>query len=336
MKLPSISVIGRLAHLKISSGRHLTPLDPDEHEECQCMNCNTVYKGNYCPNCGQSSSTGRLTIMHAIDNLLGLYINMEKGLLHTCIDLIYRPGYMMRDYIKGHRVEYIKPIQLLFLFATLYLILHYMLFIGVADSSTEKREFSEEEMRELQEIKHEILGENFKASFNKLSDSEAVSDVVEAVESGHERKINLGRDELKEMCPEFYEILKNIFDNKAVVALLMVVLMVFPYKICFRKTPMGQVVNFTECFFMMVYVECQQLMFNIFMLPLERVINHNDEPLTLGVPLFLLIWDSKQFFGVSWWRSVKLNILSIMLAVAILIMGIVLIGLAFAMIDGDV
>lgn len=324
MKLPSTKLLGRFAHSKLYKGRHLNPLNTDEHQECTCMNCNTVFKGNYCPNCGQSSSTGRLTMMQAIDNLLGLYLNLDKGLLHTCIDLFYRPGYMMRDYIKGHRVEYVKPIQLLFLLATLYLALHYVLFLGRTDSKAV--ELSDDDKVELQQTAEAINAEGIKVNFDILSD-EAADTTSVADGSHHDTKIRLGRDELQERYPVVYDIIMGVADNKAVGALILVIFMVFPYRMCFRKTPMGQLINSTECFFMMVYVECQQLMFNIVMLPFERFINNNDEPLAFGLPLLLLLWDSKQFFGITWGRSLKLNILSFMLAVAFFIVVAVCCGL---------
>lgn len=114
----------------IVHGHHTQPARVGEDAVCHCLNCGTDFIGNYCPNCGQSSKTRRLTFGQAVDNFLGAMANMERGLVHTCLELLYRPGYMMHDYVKGHRVEYVKPIQLLFLLSTVYLILKYVLYIG--------------------------------------------------------------------------------------------------------------------------------------------------------------------------------------------------------------
>lgn len=114
---------------RIEGGHHPRPLDVTDCHEHTCLNCGTTFTGNYCPGCGQKADTGRLTFRHALDNLLGVLASADKGLGHTLHELLMRPGYMMRDYVLGHRVEYVRPIQLLFLLASIYLVVHYVLFL---------------------------------------------------------------------------------------------------------------------------------------------------------------------------------------------------------------
>lgn len=113
---------------RIENGNHPKSVQVDECQEYTCLNCGTVFRGNYCPGCGQKGDTGRLSLRHALDNLLGVLASADKGLGHTLHELVMRPGYMMRDYVRGHRMEYIRPIQLLFLLASIYLVVHYVLF----------------------------------------------------------------------------------------------------------------------------------------------------------------------------------------------------------------
>lgn len=110
-------------------GRHMGAMDVESETEIHsCLNCGTEFHGHYCPNCGQSVGVKRLKIRHGIEDLFGIFTNFDSGFLHTCIELVYRPGYMMLDYLDGRRKEYIKPIQLLFLLATIYIFLHYILY----------------------------------------------------------------------------------------------------------------------------------------------------------------------------------------------------------------
>lgn len=113
---------------RIEGGHHPQAIRVEDSPEHTCLNCGTTFQGNYCPGCGQKADTGRLTVRHALDNMLGVLASAEKGLGHTLHELLMRPGHMMRDYVRGHRVEYVRPIQLLFLLATIYLIVHYALF----------------------------------------------------------------------------------------------------------------------------------------------------------------------------------------------------------------
>ncbi len=114
--------------VRIKYGKHPQPIEVEGAAEHHCMNCGTTFHGKFCPCCGQRGDTGRLTIKGGVENMLGVMASTDKGLLHTLLELVIRPGYMMRDYVRGHRVEYVRPIQLIFLLATVYLTVHYALY----------------------------------------------------------------------------------------------------------------------------------------------------------------------------------------------------------------
>lgn len=126
-----MDLIRRFVELQ-RNGRHTRPLESNgkEQETTKCKNCETEFSGKYCPNCGQEAKVGRLTMLQGANDLIGIFTNFDTGFMHTCLELCYRPGYMIRDYINGHRKEYIKPIQLLFLLTTIMLIIHYLLYGG--------------------------------------------------------------------------------------------------------------------------------------------------------------------------------------------------------------
>lgn len=92
-------------------------------EACVCKNCGLHFTGNYCPNCGQSSKTRRLSFMNMVDDTVGLVTNLEGGMPRTIVDLFWRPGEMIRDYIFGKRKGYMKPLPLLFGLGTFYYLL---------------------------------------------------------------------------------------------------------------------------------------------------------------------------------------------------------------------
>lgn len=116
---------------KAVEGQRPKPIVVDEAESHKCKNCGTEYRGNYCPGCGQSSHTPRLSGRTAVESMAGVIMAADRGFLHTCIDLTLRPGYMMRDYVMGRRVQYLGPVNLLFLLSTVYVLLRYLLFPGV-------------------------------------------------------------------------------------------------------------------------------------------------------------------------------------------------------------
>lgn len=108
---------------KQHEGNHPKAIKVEDAEEHTCLNCGTVFRGNYCPGCQQKASTGRICISTALKTIFSIFSKMDSGLLHTIIDLLYRPGYMVRDYLQGRRTEYINPVKLLIILAGLCMII---------------------------------------------------------------------------------------------------------------------------------------------------------------------------------------------------------------------
>ncbi len=95
----------------------------------KCKNCGEDLLGNYCYRCGQKASTGRITMRYFFHELeYGLTHADRKGLFFTLKSLFTRPGNMLRDYILGHRVNYVKPFPLLIVLAGAYGILRHFIF----------------------------------------------------------------------------------------------------------------------------------------------------------------------------------------------------------------
>lgn len=97
----------------------VAPLSPDDHE---CATCGTHFQGNFCPRCGQSSRVSR----YSFKTMFLLFIDVwglgNQGMVHSVRDLILRPGYMIRDYLRGMQRAYFPPFKMLFLFTAFSLI----------------------------------------------------------------------------------------------------------------------------------------------------------------------------------------------------------------------
>ncbi|MGG6549384.1 UNVERIFIED_CONTAM: DUF3667 domain-containing protein, partial [Prevotella sp. 15_C9] len=83
-------------------------IPPISEESNICLNCDTVYTGSYCNRCGQSRNTPRYRFSNAFRNILGGFTNIDNGFGRTLLDLLYRPGYMIRDFIAGKRILYFR------------------------------------------------------------------------------------------------------------------------------------------------------------------------------------------------------------------------------------
>ena len=95
----------------------------EELEECRCANCGHVFKGNYCPVCRQEVGDGRITWKWVGKSILDVWGMDTRSLPNTLLQLLWRPGHLIGDYIGGHRQVCYKPVNMLFIVALAYVIL---------------------------------------------------------------------------------------------------------------------------------------------------------------------------------------------------------------------
>ena len=122
-------------------GNDLTHTLPTKRETVTCINCGTEYTGLYCPECGQPASTKRITLKDTLHNIIVAIFAGDEVFFHTCRDLLWRPGYMVADYIYGHRSPYFRPIHMLVRIVAIYVLVSLVLGKGneiltIVDEST--------------------------------------------------------------------------------------------------------------------------------------------------------------------------------------------------------
>lgn len=95
----------------------------EELEEHQCPNCGHVFRGNYCPICSQGAGDGHITWKWVGKSILDVWGMDSRSLPNTLLQLLWRPGHLIGDYIGGHRQICYKPVNMLFIVALAYVIL---------------------------------------------------------------------------------------------------------------------------------------------------------------------------------------------------------------------
>lgn len=102
-----------------------------------CKNCNHKFDKNYCNNCGQALHTHPINFQYLVHELQHGFLHVDKGILFTLKELFTRPGYSIREFIEGKRVNHFKPvISLVIILATIYGILAHYLNMEVMDTKT--------------------------------------------------------------------------------------------------------------------------------------------------------------------------------------------------------
>lgn len=97
------------------------------HEHHICSHCGYGYDGRCCPQCGMPAGHVRFTFKRLIQNFLDIWGLGNRPMFRTIRDLLWRPGYMIRDYLDGHHLSYFPPFKMLAVL-TVFIILLMLLF----------------------------------------------------------------------------------------------------------------------------------------------------------------------------------------------------------------
>jgi len=80
----------------------------------ECLNCKQPISDNdnFCSNCGQVNDELPLSIKQFVSEFFSGFFSFDTRFFKTFIPLIFKPGKVSKDYIKGKRRRYVNPFQL--------------------------------------------------------------------------------------------------------------------------------------------------------------------------------------------------------------------------------
>lgn len=115
-----------LKHLAASFSH--PPTYPDrELSGHRCTNCGHEYTGDYCPVCSQQAGDGRITWKWVGKSILDVWGMDSRSLPFTLLQLLWRPGHLISDYIGGHRQICYKPVNMLFIVGLIYVVVMHLI-----------------------------------------------------------------------------------------------------------------------------------------------------------------------------------------------------------------
>ncbi|MGH8307525.1 MAG: DUF4286 family protein [Gammaproteobacteria bacterium] len=86
----------------------------------RCLNCNAPLKGKFCSECGQPSHTYAAPLRADIEDFFGNHVGFDTKFFRSIGPLLFRPGFLSREYSAGRRVRYINPLRLYFFSSLLF------------------------------------------------------------------------------------------------------------------------------------------------------------------------------------------------------------------------
>ncbi|NCI49507.1 DUF3667 domain-containing protein [Sediminibacterium roseum] len=86
---------------------HLT-----ERKEKDCLNCGAVVQGRYCHVCGQENIEPKESFWHLTTHFVYDITHFDGKFFSTLKYLLFRPGFLSHEYLKGRRASYLHPIRM--------------------------------------------------------------------------------------------------------------------------------------------------------------------------------------------------------------------------------
>ena len=268
----------------------VAPLSEDEHV---CATCGTRFEGNYCPRCGQSARIGRYSFKNALLLFLDVWGVGNRGMFRSLRDLILRPGYMIRDYLRGMQMAYFPPFKMFFLLFTLSILiqsglnikgLNYYeqmqqeekgLFQGVSQRIQDKDESSKAQKKEAET----------KAKTAKEKSTDILFDKAKAETA----RIGAELDAWTESHESFY-------------ILILMLLFSWPLWLLFRHCPAIPDLRLSECFVAMVYISNMLTIYSL--IPSFLCFSLETQMMISMLCTLLFIIPIKQLSGYSYWHTI--------------------------------
>ena len=263
---------------------------PLSEEQRECATCGTHYQGNYCPRCGQAASVGRFSFKKAFLLFIDVWGIGNRGMFRSIRDLMLRPGYMIRDYLKGMQSAYFPPFKMFFLLAALSIVVDQGFSLGLDEAAAEAEKPNTEAAQEqaVEELKKEAH-QNFNVNEEAVDSAIAMSGL---------KVVNM------------MDVLRT--KNPAVFSLLTLSLFSLPLFWFFRSTPNIPDMRYPEFLVALVYTSNCYSLYSI----LARLLDSDLIRLLAAIMVFVAL---KQFSGYAKKRVLGYIVLSFLVSIIIFI-----------------
>ena len=108
----------------------------DTADRRTCRNCGNEYENNYCPRCGQKAVHGPITWHSVWQGILDMWGVGTRSLPYSLWQLMWRPGYLIRDYISGKRQASFPPVKMLVIVALALVLVNTVFAVDYGDDAT--------------------------------------------------------------------------------------------------------------------------------------------------------------------------------------------------------
>ena len=129
-----------------------------ERKDKNCLNCNAMVAGRFCQVCGQENIETHETFRHLAGHFISDIFHFDGLFFSTAKYLLFKPGFLTYEYMRGRRASYLNPIKMYFFVSAVF----FLFFLSVYkpaikfDADEEKNLTAKETVQLLTE-KKEVL-----------------------------------------------------------------------------------------------------------------------------------------------------------------------------------
>ena len=121
-----------------------------ERTEKNCLNCNAEVQGKYCHVCGQENVEPFETAWHLVTHFFNDITHFDGKFFSTLKYLIFRPGFVSKEYMIGRRANYLNPIRMYIFTSAIFFLLFFS--INCFDENSVDTTVSGHSMKEIEKM----------------------------------------------------------------------------------------------------------------------------------------------------------------------------------------
>jgi hypothetical protein len=105
-----------------------------ERKEKDCLNCGTIIHGRFCHVCGQENLEPKESFWHLVTHFFNDITHFDGKFFTTLKDLIFKPGFLPKEYMKGRRASYLNPVRMYVFTSAIFFLLFFSFFYSDKDT----------------------------------------------------------------------------------------------------------------------------------------------------------------------------------------------------------
>jgi len=99
-----------------------------QRKETNCLNCGTEVIGKYCHNCGQENIEPEESFWHLVSHFFNDFTHFDGKFFSTLKDIIFKPGFLSKEYMKGRRASYLNPVRMYFFTSFIFFLVFFSVY----------------------------------------------------------------------------------------------------------------------------------------------------------------------------------------------------------------